>query len=58
MYIVRDSKNEIVLIATLKEDAEAFAKSGDVDKTSYTIEDTDEQYFLELEDGIGEGQSW
>ena len=38
MYIVKDSAGEIVAIATRKEDAEAMASGGSVDKKTYTVE--------------------
>ena len=63
MYIVRDANNEIVAISTQYSDAQAFLSGAEIDKVNYTIEDTLEtekleQKFLEIQDGIGEGQSW
>lgn len=62
MYIVRDSNSEIIIISTKESDARAFLEAAEIDKQSgYTIEDTseDEYYdrkYMELQDGIGEGQ--
>lgn len=62
MYIVRDSNSEIIIISTKESDARAFLEAAEIDKQSgYTIEDTseDEYYdckYIELQDGIGEGQ--
>lgn len=61
MYIVRNTNNEIVVISTSKQDAMAFIDGAALDKQIYTIEDTKEteyleRKFLELQDGIGEGQ--
>lgn len=38
MYIVRDTKGAVVLIATRKEDAKAIVKSGPVDNEKYVME--------------------
>jgi len=38
MYIVRNSKGEVVLMASRKEDAAAMIKAGPTDKTTYTME--------------------
>ena len=61
MYIIRNSNNEIVAIATRQSDAESFTSAATIDKQNYTIEDTRETDYLEnkaleYEDGIGEGQ--
>lgn len=63
MYVVRNSNNVIVAICTLKADADAFQSGGAIDKEFYSVEDMSEdaiikEYFLQIEDGIGEGQSW
>jgi hypothetical protein len=61
MYIVRDTNNHIVVLATSKQDAMAYVSGAALDNQLYTIEDTQEteyleQKFLEIQDGIGEGQ--
>lgn len=57
MFIVRNSSEEIVAICTREEDAQSFQNSSSVDKEFYTVEDTNlTEYFLQLEDGYGEGQ--
>lgn len=37
MYVVRNSKNEIVAICTRKEDAMAWLTSQKIDKENYTV---------------------
>jgi hypothetical protein len=63
MYIVRDTNNDIIIIATKEQDAAAYVQAAALDNQYYTIEDTQEdeyleQKFLEIQDGIGEGQVW
>lgn len=38
MYIVRNANNEVILMASRKEDAVAVVKAGPSDKTTYTME--------------------
>jgi hypothetical protein len=58
MFVIRNSNNEIVALCSRQEDADAFLSAAPVDKETYTIENLaqDEESFLQLEDGIGEGQ--
>jgi hypothetical protein len=64
MLAIRNSNNEVVFMCSRQEDAVAFLSSASVDKENYTLENLnlDEEdtitnkYFLELEDGAGEGQ--
>jgi hypothetical protein len=58
MFVIRNSNNEIVALCSHREDADAFLSAATADKETYTIENLaqDEESFLQLEDGIGEGQ--
>jgi hypothetical protein len=64
MFAIRNSNNEVVFMSSRQEDAVAFLLSAGIDKENYTLENLnlDEEetitnkYFLELEDGTGEGQ--
>ena len=61
MFVVRDANNEIIAMCSQKSDADAFAAASTIDNEIYTVEDTleeaiIEEYFLQVEDGVGEGQ--